>query len=87
MGDPREHGLLDHGPQIQKGLECRDPSGACVKRLHVDSCVFCHVRGSHFPAEALGEDRCSPCEVQSKGSVTMDHFVPFHLVLYDNADP
>lgn len=76
MGDPRESGLLDHGPWIQKGLEHRDPSDARVKPLRVDSCVFCHVRGSHFPAGAPREDKCSPGKVRSEKSLMVYCFFP-----------
>lgn len=75
MGDPKEQGLLDHGPWIQKGLEHRDPSDASVKPLHVDSCVLCPVKGSHFPAEVLSEDKRSPGKVWSKGSLVVYCFV------------
>lgn len=76
VGDLRERGLLDHGPWIQKGLEHRDPSDARVKPLRVDSCVLCHVRGSHFPADSPREDKCLPGKVQSERSLMAYWFFP-----------
>lgn len=86
VGDLREHGLLDHGPWIQKDLE-HDPSDARVKPLRVDSCVFCHVRGSHFPAEAPSKDKCSPGKVQSERSLMAYWFPPPPSFLRYHTDP
>lgn len=87
MGDPKEQGLLDHGPWIQKGLEHRDPSDASIKLLHVDSCVLCPVKGSHFPAEVMSEGKCSPGKVRSKGSLVVYCFVFSPLFLWYHTDP
>lgn len=84
MGNPKEHRLLDYGPWIQKGLEHRAPSDACVQPLQVDSWVLCPAKGSHVPAEVLSEGKCSPVSAEQRkfGDVPLVSYRVSHISSY-----